>query len=703
MAGVLALSSLCHHASTSDTGEPDMKSTRYEIAIFGNADTASGTDAEALYSATYICDIAGYSYICTDNLDTAIETASLLLLPNGLSAYGLTEEDYGKLTEWVTDGGILVTPALEKCPASVKPFLTNLYGLELSESPITSKMRYIINWRTEEEDMPELCYFDEPEEAATSIGNIPSHAYPLAEEGEAEAMAYFDDGYPAVVRNCLGKGMVYMAAINWRDVILRNQINKDRSASRCYNNGFEPSADVWPLWVRAIVASHKEVSAWKFTVPAGYTQLLIPTHDCDSRTAYDAMHYMADYETSMGCKGHYFLTTHYFRDRDYHDTSYLSAFYDARSVEQSRELLRSGHTVGSHSVCHFPDFNDCRNMDVVSREEYAQRATCVDGKSTGASTWAEVVMSKQILEEDLGNDVRSFRSGHLCNNPDMPEAMVTGNYGFASTYTAGDLLSEFPFFVRMNNTWGGDLTDILQIPLHISDVYNGDKPALNDETWETHPCVDQWESAMNRLRGNYASAVLLIHPNREWKMTLEKRLVERLDPEETGFYNFEEYGDFWRARLNAPCEVVYDKSDRSINIISEPEAVVANKMAFAIETREEPESVIVTDKEGNNPISCRLRQIADGRYLATPDFGTGVSRTTDKGDMTADRCPIKLTDNGLMSSSPGKLLIMRPDGVMVKTSFITDTTQVVSLSALDAGVYIARLEGAPGAIKFHLR
>lgn len=700
---ILSLYGLNHNISASEADFTTADCNRHEIAILRNVGEVSSTYAEALYSAEYMCDIAGYSYFTTDNLDQAISGASLLLLPAGLSSSTLTTDESERLTEWINAGGILVSPAPEKCPDSKRPILSNLYGLDLSVSPKTSKMRYMINWRTEEEGMPELCYFDEPEEAATSIGNITSYAYPASEDGGAETMATFDDGYPAVVRNSVGEGKVYMAAINWRDVILRNQLNKDRSASRCYNNGFEPSADVWPLWLRQIVASNNEVSVWKFTVPGGYTQLLIPTHDCDSRTAYDAMRYMADYETSICCRGHYFLTTHYFRDRDYHDTAYLSAFYDARSISQAKELINAGHTVGSHSVCHFPDFDDCRNMDIVSREEYARRATCVDGKSTGASTWAEVVMSKQILEEDLGNQVISFRSGHLCNNPDIPEALGIGNYAFASTYTAGDLLSEFPFYVRKKNSWEGEITGVLQMPLHISDVYNGDKPALNDDTWETHICVDQWESAMKRLHGNYASAIILIHPNREWKMQLEKKLVERLDAGETGFYNFEDYGNFWKTRLNIPCHYSYDKTERILTIMTDTEAVTTYKVAFAIEAKEEPESVVLTDGESGNALSCRVRRIAEGRYLAMPDFGTGINSTKEFGEYKEDRCPLKLTDNGLVASSTGRLIISRPDGVNVKIVEIGASPCTLSLTDLTRGTYIARLEASAGAIVFHVR
>lgn len=680
----------------------------YEIAVLTKTDESMDQTAiEALYSAGYLCDVAGYSYFSTDDLASALGNASLLLLASGFDSYPLSSSDYEAIEEWVKGGGVLVSPAVERLRSADKSYISTLCGIDASAAIATSKLRYIINWDCANESMPELDYFDQPEEQATSIGNVPSYAYTLDADFPAETMARYEDGTPAVLRHSLGNGTVYLAGVAWREVILRNQLNKDRSASRCYNNGFEPSADVWALWLRSIVASHKEASVWKFTVPAGFTQLLIPTHDCDSRTAYDAMHFMSDYEASIGCKAHYFLTTHYFRDRDYHDTAYLSAFYDAASIAQSKELLAAGHTVGSHSICHFPDFEKCKNMDVVTREEYARRATCVDGVSTGASTWAEVVMSKQILEEDLSNHVRSFRSGHLCNNSDMPKALVMGDYEFASTFTGGDLLSEFPFFMRESNSWAGNPTGVLQIPLHISDVYNGNHTALNDDTWETHQCVDDWVSAMNRLHGNYASAVLLIHPNREWKMELEKRLVERLDPDETGFYNFEAYGDFWKTRLDLPCHLLYDKEENIMTIISDPEAVDANKVTFVIEAKQEPESVTVTDAEGNSTLACRLRQLQPGRYLAIPDFSTGIesieAKSGNNKHNTTDQCLLRLVAGGLTADTTGRLTITGLDGLTVKSADITSSAEVVDLSGLRPGVYIARLDTAGSALIFHIR
>lgn len=570
-----------------------------------------------LYSAQYLADISGISYLTTSNLQEALEH-SIILLSSPISNNSFTAAELETICSWVKEGGVVMSPALTTFNSLNSASFAELFGISTEAKPEKSSARKLINWNPDYYADRELEYFDEPEERETSIGTVKS--YSVSPNG-CDVLANFSDGQAAVVRNRLEKGTAYLIGVAWRDVVQRNQLNKDQNSSRRYNNGFEPSSDIWALFLRSVYTASRDVAVWKFTVPGGFTQLLVPTHDCDSRTAYDAMHFMSDYEKSMNCKGHYFLTTHYFSDKINFGHSYLADFYNEESIPKARALLEAGHTVGSHSVCHFPDFYNVRNTDIVSKESYAKRATCVDGVSTGASTWAELVLSKQILETDLSNNVRSFRSGHLCVNPDIPETLENNGYHFQSCYTAGDLLSEFPFFGRLTNTWEGELSTVLTIPLHISDVYNSSSSegSLSDNNWEHHPCLDQWETAMKKLRGNYASAVILIHPNRDWKMELEKRLVGRLDSENVKLYNFEEYGDFWLSRHNCHFTFEYEPASATLTIqTSNAEEIALRQMPFAVDTYDSIEKAYISDTATGNKMATVISRIDSHRLLVVP-------------------------------------------------------------------------------------
>jgi len=647
----------------------------------------SGDYSRQLYSATYICDIAGNPYSATKDLADAMQS-KVILLSSDITSSSFSVDELQALTNWVKEGGTLVSPAIRSISQSAIPLISELFGIDASVIPSYTKDKSRIKWNSKFADNQELSYFDEDEEIETSIGSVKSFTLPTT---TADALASFSGGGTAVARNKYGNGTAYLIGLLWRDVIQRNQLNKDINASRKYNNGFEPSADMWAFFLRSIYAKATGVAVWKFTVPAGYTQVLVPTHDCDSRTAYENMHYIGDYEKSIGLNGHYFFTTHYYSDKENFGNSYLSAFYNDKTITMAEELLADGHTAGSHSVCHFPDFNLCNNTDVLTPEEYAMRATYVDGKSTGASTWAEIMISKQLIENDLKNQVRSFRSGHLCVNSDFNKILQEGEYEFSSCYTAGDVLSQFPFFGRFDNEWNGELSNVLQMPLHMSDVYNNGNEPLTDDTWDTHKAVSEWSNAMRKLRGNYASAILLIHPNREWKMTLEKRLVNELDPSEVGLYNFEDYGDFWKKRIETDFQYCYDTDTKQVIIVSDLSAVDNEKLTFAIDCNKDVETAYICNTDFSDSRKCELKQLTSNRYLLIPEWN---SPSGIDGITTAPNCNEKLS--AYPSQSPGEvridgigpLNIFNLVGVCVMTIADNQHTRIADISRLQSGYYI---------------
>lgn len=289
--------------------------------------------------------VAGVPYTVTSDLEKALES-DFVLFSSPILKKTFTAAEAATLKAWVEAGGTLMAPALSEATNEV----CELFGVSGSKY---LKTRNTYTWETDHLLDKELEYMNTEEEIVVSLGNaereessIKTYAYTPT---TGESMATFDTGETAVVRHCLGKGRTYTFGVLWRDVIQRSQLNKDFSAARATNNYFEPSADIYAFFLRSTFALTHKVSAWKFTVPGGYESLVIPTHDCDSRTAYGEMHYMSDYEASLGLSTQYMLTVHYFRQ-----DGYLSAFYNDETIPKSRELIAKGHTVGSHSVCHFP-------------------------------------------------------------------------------------------------------------------------------------------------------------------------------------------------------------------------------------------------------------------------------------------------------------------------------------------------------------
>lgn len=546
----------------------------------GESEDGSG-NSRNVYSAEYMAMLAGMPTFTTSDIQEAMDNAAMILLSSRIKQSSFTVAELSSIMQWVNDGGIIVAPAIE---GSNRGALYEIFGIS---SRSTGKSHTSLKWI--DSDMEELKYFDAPEEKTVVTTNLSTTVY---ETTTGEILAKYDDGNTAVVKNCLGKGTAYTVGIRWRDMIQRFHLNKDGGIQRLSNNAFEPSGDVYSLFLRSVYNANFPVSVWKYTIPNGAPSLLIPTHDCDSKTAYDSMYYISDYEKSLGLRAHYFLTVHYFRD-----APYMSAFYNSETIEKAKKLLKNGHTVGSHSICHFPDFGQVElfPMDTVTEEEYAARATHSTDVTQGGSTWAEIVLSKNILERDLGNNVYSFRSGHLCVNKLMPEAKSLANYKFSSCYSASDVLSNYPFYVRMLNDWTGDLTDVLSLPLHISDVFKNE--SMDETNWDSK--IEVWIPIYEKLKANHAACVLLIHPNRKWKMLAQKLFIERLNLSTEELCNFEEYGSFWVNRANFNFSYSYDIDSQSLALKASREDIEANShLGLVIEAPITMKSVTLIDETG---------------------------------------------------------------------------------------------------------
>ncbi len=590
-----------------DTFKPTKRIALLDLTQRNNEDESGNINGRNLYSAEYMLEIAGTPSFTTKDIKEAIEKGSVILFSSPVLSNTFTSIELDELLEWVRSGGIIVSPALVNITSQTEL----LFGITDSKY---NKLRHSIFWESSQMTEKELEYMDEEEEKSISTGKegdtsgqaIKSYGYTVS---SADVLASFNSGEAAVVHNKLGDGTVYSFGLLWRDIIQRSQLNKDFSASRIFSNGFEPSADIIPLFIRSLYTKHQPTVVWKFTIPDGFQSVLIPTHDCDSRTAYDEMWHMSTYEKKIGLKAHYFITIHYFRDK-----SYLSAFYDDDAIKKCKELLEDGHSIGSHSIGHFLDFSVTERfpMTIVSKDTYRPTHDITTGITTDGSTWGEVILSKQIIEADLGNKVRSFRTGHLVTNKLLPKAQLEGGYSFSSCFGAGHLLSQFPFQERLGYEWIGELSSVLQMPLHLSDVFT-DEP-MDEDNWREK--IPIWLETLNKLKGNYAPAILLIHPNREWKMRAEEMLVNKMDRSTIGLWNFEDYGDFWLNRRALDFDFCYIPEGNKVLIKAKREEIVKNRgLAFAIETLVVPNEVIIVD-ENMYGYKLSLKQIADNRFLA---------------------------------------------------------------------------------------
>lgn len=481
-------------------------------------------------SSIKLLKLAGVPFDTTSNLTVAL-TYPVLLTGTRIQAGAFSSNELFQIENYVYNGGILLTSDLKE------PLLYNMCGVS---NATANPELYRIVWDT----IDNPSYFDlvdDSLEVTISLGrqssgpNFASKYYTLS---TGAAMAHYEDGTVAMVKNAFGSGYVYSLGPDFRDVIMRNLINQDVNAHRTYSNGFEPTTDVFAFVFRNIIRKHISNTVYKYTAPNNYSSVVMITHDVDSRTSYDTLANFAISENSRGIKTQYNLTTNYVPG------SWISDLYIGTGP-QVEFIISKGHSIASHSVGHFPDF---ANSDIFPFGTLGNNSSnyypFYNGTNTlNGSILGEVEVSKKLLDNDFNVNVKSWRSGHLAYPDSLVLALEALNYEFNSTYSANDVLTGFPYYASEIQSFSSQESTILEIPMTISDVFSEDPISINNYLSK----VQIWADATRKYDRNNASTVLLIHPNRNYKLTAQEVYLD-LIPETMKGMAFEAFGSFWRKR-----------------------------------------------------------------------------------------------------------------------------------------------------------
>jgi hypothetical protein len=346
------------------------------------------------------------------------------------------------------------------------------------------------------------------------------------------SLAQFEDGSTAVLRHDVGRGHTYLIGVALNDVVLRNQQNRDYEAQRIYVNGFEPGTDVWLLLLRAWYETYSDTGIRLGTIPEGKRSVLMLSHDVDWEYSFKPMLAFAEFEKSAGASSTFFVQTKYLDDVNSH------AFFFGQSLDILRELAAGNSDIGSHSVIHSKLFN---KVPLGTGEEqyanYQARATR-DNAAQDATALGEVCVSKSLLDGEIpAHETIFFRAGHLRVPPYLPEALVRCGYEFDSSFTAGDVLTNFPY--RLDFDLGmTEPTSIFEFPVTFEDEQ---LPTLLDR-------IPAMLDVIEANAENGAPSVLLIHSNNaQDKLEAERALLSRL-PKDILVENMIAYARFWKAR-----------------------------------------------------------------------------------------------------------------------------------------------------------
>jgi hypothetical protein len=158
--------------------------------------------------------------------------------------------------------------------------------------------------------------------------------------------------------------------------------------------------------------------------------------------------------------------------------------------------------------------------------------------ASGATVFGELRVSKQLLDGELpGQDTRFFRAGHLRVPDSLPEALERSGYQFDSSFTADDVLSNFPYALPRALGFEED-SDIYEFPVTIEDE---ESPGFAKR-------VPQALEMILANAENGAVSVVLIHSNESTlKAAAEQELISQL-PADILKTDMVTFATFWRAR-----------------------------------------------------------------------------------------------------------------------------------------------------------
>lgn len=550
----------------------------------------------------------GIPFFVTTDLDRALRHRLVILYPTA-DGSTFTAAQMRALTQHVSSGGSIF---------AVNVFAGGLRDLFGFRAYTPSQRRYFVNFNSGSD--PALRYINRPEELEVRLadphaGNIFwTNAY--ASDGTSEVLAHFDDGSSAVLRKTTGKGVAYLCGVSFWDVVLRSQVNRDYDAQRHYVNAFEPGADVWMLLLRAWYESRQPGAVRLSGIPNGQSSVLLLSHDVDWENSFDPMLDYARMEMQHHARSSFMIQTNYVTDYN------SRAFFYGKNVADLKQVYAWGFSIGSHSVIHSEGFN--RFSLGTGKETFANYRPSNTGKdtATGADVFGEVRVSKELIDGQLpGHHTILFRSPGLRIPEALPEALERCGYFSDSSFTADDVLSNFPYALPLGLGFDED-SGIDEFPIAIEDTEPPPAPPFPQR-------VAQFLEIIRANAENEVINVALIHSNEAGaKLHAEQQILEQLPPTVTAT-DLLSYAEFWRSRNRLRWSVAPARNSPAILLTVQPD-LQANRQTDApvsgitFEFQRAIASV-VTDSSSGNPGAAAVVLLPDHHRIVLPTLNPGAT------------------------------------------------------------------------------
>lgn len=540
---------------------------RSRVALVASAETLEGVAARRSLQAM------GIPFDVVRPTDLAARYA-FAILPGPLYNHTLPAAEREVLYGFVSAGGLLLATQVEG--SDYFP----LFGLAGAQA---RRDRFRLRFADGVEE-GWLRYLDHPREREISLGDpqlfketIWTVGYGV---GPGRALATFPDGTAAAVVHDYDTGQALTLGVSLTQTVLLAQVGQHYEPGRQYVNSFEPSGDVFFLLLRGLYESAARPAVYWHTVPRGLETAIVLTHDVDAQESFAHSLTFARLTHRYGVRSTFFVTTKTFTDAA--DIGY----YDAARLPFIVEVRKLGFEIGSHTVSHSARFAKfpMGTAAVTARTYRPAVAPTVIG---------EVTVSKELLDRDLpGQQTVSFRAGELAFPPRLIEALEATGYRYDSTFSANDIITNFPFFAFERKHLGARETPLVEIPVTVDDSQG----YLTRETVDR--VVQAWTEIIEANRANAAMTCILVHPtDATYKLEVWRRLLERYTREPVWMGTIAAFGDFWARRASVGLAVAREAGGLTIRL-DRPRAALGPDLALVVTGGEDSEGLRVLDRDG---------------------------------------------------------------------------------------------------------
>jgi hypothetical protein len=490
-------------------------------------------DPYDLRAVSHLLDPIGVPYAVTTSPALAMVHDLAILFPEAYpESFDVTQLNL--LDDYVAGGGVIVAK-----PGEV-PLLRQLGGIVGSTFQL--EHHAVLLTQAGIARFPSL---DRPEERTIPLGGDSQsylNTWTLQLDPTAtgvEVLATFEDGTPAIVERKVGAGSVVTIGLDYRDVVLRNQLGYGLNPSRGYINVFEPATDTWSLMVRDLYDATVRFGARLATAPDGARAALLLTHDIDWDGSYGNSLVYAEDEAAAGASATYLLHTKTVSDAQ------DQAFFSGELAPTMAALLDRGASIGSHSVAHsrvlatFPTGDGTESYPSYAPYNVSDTQTD-DGSLVGELRVSKSLIDGMLEAQCVAHETRVFRAGNLSYHRQSPEMLERLGYRVDATRALGEVLSNFPY--RAMTDWPDALdTSIFEFPVTIEDQL---APKLDQR-------IDQALAIVGANADNGAPSTFLLHPNiLDFKRNAQQALLAGL-PEGVVATSLSSFASFWAARATA--------------------------------------------------------------------------------------------------------------------------------------------------------